>query len=365
LWRDPESRIRRTTAILCEAECIAMNQPPFAVEDELYHNLYITRDKPLILRKSKHATSSSQSGQSRPKTYLPGQPRIALKDPDLGRYLESELVTGDLDRLSPHLWLVATQDSSHISSLTAQLVRGRRLVITENPELHLVWVYDVVYVKPIPKYLLSHAFWDFYLVGSHSPIPEPQREKITMAALGFLRSYLYLIRHKSDFVLATDEKLRLLPKGVRYSDFVNFIMAFEKIADTSVSPRYSFGQLRLTRLNLWSKVFLRRFTFHKIHGQYGAYFARYYGPVLFIFGFFSVALSAMQVALAAQPAVEPKGSWLQFTIFSRIFSVCALFIVAIAALLLLFILFALIIREAVFALKDLYYKKRSRYKPEM
>ena len=71
-----------------------------------------------------------------------------------------------------------------------------------------------------------------------------------------------------------------------------------------IRSRYSFGQLRLTRLNLWSKVFLGRFTFYKIHGQYGAYFARYYGPVLFIFGFFSVALSAMQVALAAQPARE-------------------------------------------------------------
>jgi hypothetical protein len=41
-------------------------------------------------------------------------------------------------------------------------VRGRRVTITEKPALHLVWFYERVFVKPLPKYLLSHAFSEHY-----------------------------------------------------------------------------------------------------------------------------------------------------------------------------------------------------------
>jgi uncharacterized protein DUF6601 len=35
-----------------------------------------------------------------------------------------------------------------------------------------------------------------------------------------------------------------------------------------------------------------------VHGQYGAYFARFYRLLLFIFAVFSVVLNALQIALA-------------------------------------------------------------------
>jgi hypothetical protein len=334
-----------------------MNQSPFGFDCQLYTKLSISPNQLTIKRSSSHATPESPAE----KTTLPGQPRIALQDPNIGSYLQAELITPLLNKLSPHLWLVAKQDSSHVSSLSHQIVRGRDIIITENPELHLVWIYDRVYIKPIPMYLLSHAFWEFYLVSKNSPIPEPLRQDIAKAAQGFLRSYSYLIRHKSDFLLAQDAKHRLLPENIRYSRFIRLITEFEHIPDINVSPRYAFGELRLTRLNFWSKVFLQRITFQKTHGQYGAYFARFYGPILFIFAIFSVALSAMQVTLAVQPLIQLNRSWIVFAQVSRAFSICTLVCVALIALFLVSVLLALSLREILFAVKDLYRKRRSNW----
>ncbi|KAJ9634585.1 hypothetical protein H2201_007059 [Coniosporium apollinis] len=337
-----------------------MEQIPFAAKDQLYRKLYITSDQLSIQRQPESVHAASTTGKSpRRKLYLPGQPRISLQDPNIGEYLESELGTRDLDKLAPHLWLVAKQDSSHMSSLTHKIVRGREIIVTEKPELHLVWIYNRVFIKPLPAYLLSHAFWEFYLVGGNSPISSPLKEDVRRAALGFLRSYLYLIQHKSDFILATDEKLRLIPKKISYSDFVNFIIAFDKLEDTDVAPRYHFGELRLSRLNFWSKVFLRRFTYHKVHGQYGAHIAEFYGPILFLFGALSVAMAAMQLALAGQRLTPSGLSWIRFARVTHGFSIYALFCVALVVLLLVFTTLSMGIRETAFALNDLYHKKRA------
>lgn len=356
-----------------EIQSAALNTPPFTASFELYRNLRISPDGTSISRISSLATipSSQDRHESPEKTYLPGQPRISLSGSELADYLHSEFVTPDLDKLGPHLWLVAKQDSTHISALSEQLVRGRRPVVTENPELHLVWAYDVVYVKPIPKYLLSHAFWDFFLTDrtrtSRLPIPEAVRDEIARAALGFLRSYAYLVRHKSDFQIATDEKLSLLPKGVRFSEFMRFIAALETVPDAAVSPRYHFGQLRLTRLNFWAKFFLCRFTFHKMHWQYATLFATYYAPLLFVFGLLSVGLSAMQVVLAAaqqEQGQRPQGvSWTSapsLVTASSVFSVLTLFVVATAVVFLVVILLAHALREFMYSLKDLYLRSRSK-----
>ena len=290
--------------------------------------------------------------------YLPGQPRIDLQDPSIAQYLETEFLTRDLDRLAPHLWLVATQSSSHISSLTHQIVRGRNIILTEKPELHLVWIYDRVFIKPIPKYLLSNAFWKFYLLEKASPIPEPLRHDIRKAAVGFLQSYIYLIQHKSDFRLAKNETHRLLPKKVSYHDFIKFITAFREVQDEDVSPRYRFGELRLTRLNLWSKILLRRFTYQKVHWQYGAYLAQFYGPLLFIFAVLKISLSAMQVGIAALPSVRPS-SWAAFVKVSQGFPVFTLILVMLLISLLLLMFLSLSFREVAFATKDLYRERKS------
>jgi hypothetical protein len=136
----------------------------------------------------------------------------------------------------------------------------------QDPELHLVWRYDQVFLKPIPKCLLSHAFWEFYLGGNSVTIEDELKQNIAKAALGFLRPYAFLIQHTPDFLPATDKSNNtlLVPGKVSFSEFVGFISSSKRIADDDVSPRHQFGQLRLTRLNFGSKVVLRRFAFRRV-----------------------------------------------------------------------------------------------------
>jgi hypothetical protein len=330
---------------------------PFSSNQELYGNLYITSGGILQRRKSGSQVSNTCNV---PRSTLPGHPNIGLEDPDISPFLQRELVTPRLDAIGPRLWLLAKQDSSHVSSLTHQHVRGRRIVITENPELHLVWIYDQIFLKPLPKYLLSYAFWEYYFTSKTSPIrDDAERAKILKAALGFLRTYAYLIQHKSDFLIARDEKHRLLPKNVRYSEFIRFITSCQQfIAEEDVSPRYAFGELRLSRLNFWSKILLHQFSFHETHGQYGARFAQYYGPILFIFAILSVVLSAMQVAMATTSQPQESGSTSSFVSVSWFFSIFSLGVAAMLTSFVILAFFALAIRESLYALKDLVRKKR-------
>jgi hypothetical protein len=103
---------------------------------------------------------------------------------------------------------MATQSHASISALHAQRLKKRKIVVTENPRLHLVWVYDCVFIKSLPKYLLSYDFWQIYLLSDTSPINGKTAEEIQKhqnicrAALSFLQTYFFLILHESDFDLA-------------------------------------------------------------------------------------------------------------------------------------------------------------------
>jgi hypothetical protein len=91
--------------------------------------------------------------------------------------------------------------------------------------------------------------------------------------------------------------------------FCNFSMEFKNISDEAVSGRYHYGELRLTRLNLYIKILLRKFEYERVHAQYGEYFARFYGPLLFMFTLISIILSAMQVQLGVETLVSSKWPW--------------------------------------------------------
>ena len=281
---------------------------------------------------------------------LPSQPLIRItSDPEqLFDFLDNDLLTLDLDRMAPRLWLMATQSGSHISPLHHQKIKGRRIVITKDPGLHLVWIDDRIFIKPLPLYLQSYAFWAKYLSESRQTKPNEKpletmfpgwsmrKEPIFRAALGLLRSYAFLIRHSSDLDIAIQH--RLLPPETTFLSFCLFKSQLLGIPDSEVSPRYGYGQLRLTRLNFWSKIFLGRWDYETVHHQYAQYFQRFYGPLLFTFGFFSVVLSALQVEMAVE-SIWQSHQWRAFWVFSRVFSIISLALVSVPALglLLLFV----------------------------
>ena len=330
-----------------------MDSAPFLEEYELDHSLELqdTADGSHcnLVRKDDNRIDS-----------LPGMPRLKLEQNSFASETAKELLTTDLNVLQPQLWLVATQKSSHIAALHDQIVRGRNIVITEKPGLHCVWNEDRVFIKPMPRWLMSHAWWKFVKRSSEGlrPPGNCEWEAIYRAALGFTRSYYYLIIHESDFDLAQHHKL--IPRDITLKDFQNFIDAFGDIQDASVSLRYTFGDLRLSRLNWLAKSHLGRLHYHKIHRQYHNYFSRFYGPLLFIFGIFTVVLDAMQVTLGSSSvAVDQGGGWNSVINICRWFSIVTILVVIWIIILLLSMLSYRIFRELVYALKDIFRLRKS------
>ncbi|KAF6217771.1 hypothetical protein HO133_006598 [Letharia lupina] len=68
-------------------------------------------------------------------------------------FLNNDILTLDLDRMAPNLWLMDTPSGSHISPLHNQKIKSRKIVITEDPGLHLVSSDNRVFIKPFPPYL--------------------------------------------------------------------------------------------------------------------------------------------------------------------------------------------------------------------
>lgn len=291
---------------------------------------------------------------------LPGQPRMRLRSSSLHHSLEREFCTPDLDTLSPHLWLVATQSSSHISPLHEHILKGRHVAITEDQELHLTWTNNRVFIKPMPRYMLSYAFWTAKLVPDTNLTKcanaQTPSEALLRAALGFMRTYYYLVRHESDLRIANESCLVSFDRdNVTIEEFHEFISGFAEIQDDEVSPRYSsYGTLGLSRLNFWAKFFLRRFQFYQVDRQYSEYFARFYAPILFFFGILTVALSAMQVGLQADDVAHTaRERWAALQSVSFWFSVVTLLCICAIGLIISLVFSFMLVRELAFAAKDL------------
>ena len=285
---------------------------------------------------------------------LPGQPLVLLQPSAVIQHSQQELLTPKLNTMAPRLWLVATQSSASISPLHHQIVRGRAIVRTENPELHLVWISDRVFVKPLPPFLLSHSFWKVvFEEATGPPLLSADRELLYRSAVGYVRTYCHLIKHESDFEIAVQN--HLVPLNITFEAFCGFIKDFRQVPDSAVSARYRYGDLRLTRLNLWSKVFLRKFKFEEVAGQYSEYFFPLFQPLLFAFGTFSVLLSAMQVDLGVEQLQGVDSAWQTFSGVSRWFAIITIIIVAFAVAVLIGVVLFMGLSELIYALS--HYKR--------
>ncbi|PNP51515.1 hypothetical protein FNYG_15892 [Fusarium nygamai] len=240
-----------------------------------------------------------------PARHVPGHPCVPLEDRSkVWDLLASEFCSDDLDRVANRLWWMSKQDSGNISPLHRQVVKRRTIVVTEDPKLHLAWIYDRIFIKPLPRYITSYAFWRDYLcteAGSGG------LERIRRAALGYLRTYYHLVKHESDLRIAQDPSLCLVPPDITWEQFCDFTSSLGDIADRDVSLRYAYGEIRLTRLNLYAPLLLGKSHFQRVEHQYGTYFARFYGPTLFVIGIASVVLSGLQVVVSV--GQDGGGGW--------------------------------------------------------
>ncbi|KAK1763026.1 hypothetical protein QBC33DRAFT_550769 [Phialemonium atrogriseum] len=276
-----------------------------------------------------------------------------LTDPsipdDAATSLPNELSCPVLDAMYAHLHIVARKSSSHIDALHEHVRKGRKIRITENPALHLVWFYDSVFVKPLPPQLLSYEFWNSNLAP-----PSPNRP----LALGFVRSYAYLIRHRSDFLIAQQESLIPASTTMKHGDFVQFIKKFKAIPDASVSRRWQFGQFRLSRLN-WAvrllqpsvpghRGLLHRLFYQEQYWQTGQFVHEFAAPLLFAFATLTLILAAMQVVLAARP----DDPWPAFAAVSTWFSAITIIALLVLIVLIVTILLVILMCQIGFAVRN-------------
>jgi hypothetical protein len=214
----------------------------------------------------------------------------------LARFLDDDLDLSRLARIQKLLWMCGRPLNAR--ALHRNLVLGRRIVVTEQADLHLLTYADIVFVKPLPAYLLCEAVWERHLN------PSPKRHA---AACGLLLSYIWLVRSPHDFRIA--EKEGLLPAGLRWPHWRCIVDDALRYIDADaldqVHVRYTFGELRLGRIN---SIYRTRFIFTNFvrgylygYNRYAPFLERNVAWILGVSVLFSLILSAMQVGTGVDP----------------------------------------------------------------
>lgn len=207
-----------------------------------------------------------------------------------------------------------------------QKLKCREIFITERIDLHMVYHWNQLYIKPLPVWLLIPSVWKDHLCNSSDNFP---------AAIGFLLSYMHLIRYESDYRIAKEKSL--LPEGLSWKDWVKLA---NELRNNKATPheRFRYGMLSLGRLNL----ICRCVNFSLITGylpflnvNFTEYLQYNFGYLLTVFVYMTMVLSAMQVEVATKQSPN-KDIFMQisagFAFFSIVLPFCALLGIMLAAI---------------------------------
>jgi hypothetical protein len=207
-----------------------------------------------------------------------------------------DLKTPRLNVIHQHLWLAGLPNAAR--PLHRQKLLGRNISVTEDPDEHLVWFENQIFIKPLPDFLLAYDSWYDSLCS------DPELHK---SACGFLLSYAWLVPYKSDLDIA--KEYGLLSKDIEWTNWVEFLDAFldninlDTLSD--VNERYRYGELRLSRLNAIYRLVPPVYSLRNLIRGYKsgstwcqAFFERHFKWMLAVFALITVFLSALQVGLA-------------------------------------------------------------------
>jgi hypothetical protein len=209
--------------------------------------------------------------------------------------LVEELSVSRLSSIHRYLWWAGRPAAAR--ALSCQRICRREIIITEQTDLHLVWSDSRICIKPLPAYLLSYEFWKAHLCDD---------KQLHESARGFLLSYIWLIRHESDLKVA--KECKILPEHIAWKDWETYVKSIACKIDFNclygVDKRYTYGELRLNRLNQIYR-FAPQFRFRYLirgyasnHHTYGSFFQKNFAWLLILFAYGSTLLSALQVGLA-------------------------------------------------------------------
>lgn len=271
------------------------------------------------------------------KSFMDNWPFPENTDQDsIKQFLQTELTCPTITSLYPHMHWVAKRSGMHIDALHNNFVKSREVVITEDPELHLIWHKKVIWMKPLPLWLLDEEFRNKYIPKNTETSQKDSVKCARHDATGFIRSYTRLVRHESDFRIAQEKNL-ISKDRISFADFQLLTRPFRDKGDDEVSQRYHYGQIRLSRLNWAIRFFqpsvrryhgtLGRLYYQQLYWDTGAFVQASIAPFIFIFGSLSVILSSMQVALAVE--TNPQNEWDTFSWTSWVFSIAVLIFLAV------------------------------------
>ncbi|RFN52393.1 hypothetical protein FIE12Z_3324 [Fusarium flagelliforme] len=249
---------------------------------------------------------------------------------DTQTHLKSDLFTPRLNKIHTYLWLAGLPKPAR--PLHRQTLLQRTIYPTEDSDEHLVWHDTSIFIKPLPDYLLDYDFWEQELCDD---------EELYRSACGFLMSYVWLVRHKSDLRVAAETGL--LPAAVDWNNWVAFVtdlnMPPGNVTSYDMNRRYRYGELRLSRLNTLYRLGLAGFSLQNIvYGfmsgsiRYKTFFERNFSWILGVFVYITVVLSAMQVALGTE-RFGNNDSFQQFSYGIALLSIAFVFAATVAMLL--------------------------------
>jgi len=220
---------------------------------------------------------------------------IRPEDDVLG-YMHLELDLSRLNTVHKHLWLAGLTRPAR--PLHRQELIGRTITITEQADLHLVWLKQQMFIKPLPPFLLHYDSWTTLCAD---PV-------LHEYACGLLYSYTWLVSRESD--LRRAHSIGLLSTDITWEKWTAFVKDFFSRADVehprSINQRYRYGELRLTRLNWIFRVrsmkecSIRAFKTGFFQGPdwYTQFLHENFGWLLGVFFYITIVLNAMQVGLA-------------------------------------------------------------------
>lgn len=237
-----------------------------------------------------------------PVTYRTNQGDLALVKSNEEDFLASELSVDRLNDIHGHLWLAGLPMPPR--PLHYQIVLQREITICEKMDMHLTWGNGRIFIKPIPRFLLSRAFWETHLECSQGcGWAQKQKECTTKAqrsiALGFLFTYAALLSFESDFAIAKERGL--LPSDLDISRWTKWQKFVEENITLSVyrdsHRRFHYGELRLGRLNA-IYLFTRLSYYMNQWPNYSSFLRDQLGWLATTTIYIALVLTAMQVGLA-------------------------------------------------------------------
>ncbi|KAI0190755.1 hypothetical protein EV127DRAFT_429968 [Xylaria flabelliformis] len=217
---------------------------------------------------------------------------------NISEFLLRELDVSRLNVVYKLLWWAGRQAPSR--PLHRWKMLGLKISIIEQADLHLVWSAENLFLKPLPLYLLDYSFWLRFICD------EKQPRDTYESARGFLLSYVWLIRYPSDLEIAKRELL--LPGDMTWAMWIELVDSIwdhsgDLSCPDSISKRYKYGALRLTRLDHIYR-FAPRFHLKYLldgyiqsYSSFGGFFKREFAWLIVAFAYLTIILTGLQVGL--------------------------------------------------------------------